>query len=101
MDSTAFDVFTWELTKGNPKTALAAPYSIVLTETAARKYFGAEDPMGKSLKGSEASGRSAAGDYVVTGVMKDLPLNSHFLHILLSMSTLKIQTGGIRCLGLC
>jgi putative ABC transport system permease protein len=90
MDSTAFEVFTWALTKGNPKTALAAPYSIVLTETAARKYFGDEDPMGRSLKGSEASGRSAAGDYLVTGVMKDLPSNSHFrFNVLLSMSTFK------------
>ena len=90
MDSTVFDVFTWELTKGDPRTALAAPYSIVLTETAARKYFGNEDPMGKLLKGSEASGRSAAGDYVVTGVMKDVPSNSHFrFNMLLSMTTFK------------
>ncbi len=42
MDSTAFDVFDWKLLKGNPKTALAAPFSIVLTETTAKKYFGDE-----------------------------------------------------------
>jgi putative ABC transport system permease protein len=90
MDSTAFDVFSWDLIKGDPKTALAAPYSIVLTETTARKYFGNEDPMGKSLKGSEAAGRSAAGDYTVTGVVKDVPSNSHFrFNVLLSMSTFK------------
>ncbi|MDZ7646090.1 MAG: ABC transporter permease [Cytophagales bacterium] len=90
MDSTVFDVFSWKLVKGNPKTALTAPYSIVLTETTARKYFGDEDPLGKSLKGSEASGRGDAGDYLVTGVLADVPSNSHFrFNALLSMSTFK------------
>ena len=90
MDSTAFDVFSWPLLKGNPKTALAAPYSIVLTESTAQKYFGDEDPMGKTLKGSESAGRSNPGDYTVTGVIADLPLNSHFrFNALLSMSTFR------------
>jgi putative ABC transport system permease protein len=90
MDSTAFDVFSWKLLKGNPRTALAAPYSIVLTESTAQKYFGDEDPIGKALKGSESAGRSNAGDYTVTGVMADVPLNSHFrFNALLSMSTFR------------
>jgi putative ABC transport system permease protein len=90
MDSTAFDVFSWKLLKGNPKTALAAPYSIVLTETTARKYFGDEDPIGKTLKGSESAGRSNPGDYTVTGVMEDVPSNSHFkFNALLSMNTFR------------
>jgi putative ABC transport system permease protein len=90
MDSTVFDVFSWKLLKGNPKTALAAPYTIVLTETTARKYFGDEDPIGKTLKGSESSGRSNKGDYTVTGVMEDVPSNSHFrFNALLSMSTFR------------
>jgi putative ABC transport system permease protein len=90
MDSTAFDMFSWKLIQGDPKTALVAPYSIVLTETTAKKYFGDSDPIGKSLKGSESSGRSNAGDYTVTGVMPDLPSNSHFrFNSLLSMSTFK------------
>jgi putative ABC transport system permease protein len=88
MDSTVFDVFSWKLLQGNPKTALSAPLSIVLTESTARKYFGNENPMGKSLVGSESAGRSNAGIYTVTGVMSDLPLNSHFrFNALLSMST--------------
>ncbi|MEO8473965.1 MAG: ABC transporter permease [Chryseolinea sp.] len=90
MDSTAFDVFSWKLLKGNPKTALAAPFSIVLTETLAKKYFGDEDPLGKSLKGTESPGRSNAGDYMVTGVMADVPANSHFrFEALLSLSTFR------------
>ena len=90
MDSTAFEVFSWKLLKGNPKTALAAPFSIVLTETTAKKYFGDEDPLGKSLKGSESAGRSNAGEYLVTGVMADVPANSHFrFNTLLSMSTFR------------
>jgi putative ABC transport system permease protein len=91
MDSAAFDVFTWDLVKGDPKTALAAPYSIVLTETTARKYFGNEDPLGKSLKASQSAGRSREGDFIVTGIMKDVPSNSHFrFNVLASMSTFKI-----------
>lgn len=90
MDSTAFDVFSWDLIKGDPKTALTAPYSIVLTETTAKKYFGNEDPIGKSLKGGESAGRSLEGDYTVTGIMKDVPSNSHFrFNVLISMSTFK------------
>ena len=89
-DSTVFDVFSWKLIEGNPKTALAAPYSIVLTRSTARKYFGNEDPLGKMLKGSESAGRADAGDYTVTGIMEDIPLNSHFrFNALLSMSTFR------------
>ncbi|MCE7040604.1 ABC transporter permease [Dyadobacter sp. CY312] len=88
MDSTVFDVFSWKLIQGNPKTALIAPFSIVLTESTARKYFGSENPIGKSLVGSESAGRANAGIYTVTGIMPDLPLNSHFrFNALLSMST--------------
>ncbi|WP_339863820.1 ABC transporter permease [uncultured Algoriphagus sp.] len=90
MDSTVFDVFSWELLEGNPKTALVAPYSVVLTESTARKYFGSESALGKTMKGSEAAGRSNPGDYTVTGVMHDLPSNSHFkFNTLLSLSTFK------------
>ena len=49
-DSTFFDVFSFKLLKGDPKTCLAEPRSIVLTEEYARKYFGDEDPMGQTLK---------------------------------------------------
>ncbi|OEK02794.1 ABC transporter permease [Roseivirga sp. 4D4] len=90
MDSTVFDVFSWKLLEGDPETALTAPFSIVLTETTAKKYFGDQDAIGKVLKGSASAGRSNAGDYVVTGIMEDIPSNSHFrFNALLSLSTYK------------
>ncbi|WP_057940105.1 ABC transporter permease [Algoriphagus resistens] len=96
MDSTVFDVFSWELVEGDPKTALVAPYSAVLNETTAKKYFGDEKALGKTLKGSEVSGRSAAGDYTVTGVLKDFPSNSHLkFNTLLSRSTFKQSRPGV------
>lgn len=96
MDSTVFDVFSWKLLQGDPKTALVAPFSIVLTESTAKKYFGDEDALGKTLKGSESAGRANAGDYTVTGVMADVPSNSHFtFNALLSLSTFKLSNPGV------
>ena len=83
VDSTVFDIFSWNLLKGNPKTALANPNSLVLTETMARKYFGDENPMGQSLTFDNRS------EYKVTGVMEDVPHNSHLtFDFLASLSTL-------------
>jgi putative ABC transport system permease protein len=72
-DSTFFDVFSFRLLKGDPGSCLAEPRSIVLTEAYARKYFGTEDPIGKTLKIEQDTNVS-----VVTGVMQDFPENSHF-----------------------
>ncbi len=80
-----FEVFTIPLIKGDPQTALKNPNSIVLSESMVLKYFGDEDPMGKLMQvGSE---REA---YQVTGIMKDVPKNSHLHYDLLaSFITLK------------
>ncbi|WP_396636660.1 ABC transporter permease [Maribacter sp. R77961] len=86
VDETVFKVFSWPLLAGNPETALKAPYSIVLTESTAKKYFGKEDPIGKTMDGN--GGRANDGIYTVTGVMKDVPANSHFsFDALMSMSS--------------
>lgn len=88
MDSTVFEVFSWELLQGDPKQALVAPYSVVLSESTAKKYFGEENALGKTIKGSDVAGRANAGDYTVTGVMQDSPSNSHLkFNTLLSLST--------------
>jgi len=83
-DSNAFDMFSWRMLDGNPKTALNNPSSIVLTEKLAQKFFGNENPVGKTL--------IMDGDrtYQVTGLMENVPTNSHFsFDALVSMSTFK------------
>ncbi|MCP4312663.1 MAG: FtsX-like permease family protein [Bacteroidetes bacterium] len=72
-DSTFFDVFSFELLRGDPKSCLRDPRSIVLSEEYAKKYFGDEDPIGQTLKIEQDTNLS-----VITGVMEDFPVNSHF-----------------------
>jgi putative ABC transport system permease protein len=67
-----FEVFSWEMIAGDPQTALKEPASIVMTESTARKYFGEEDPIGKQVNYNNLM------EMKVTGVTKDVPLNSHF-----------------------
>jgi putative ABC transport system permease protein len=71
VDSTLFDIFTYEIIKGDVKAAITEPNKIVLTERIADRYFGSADPVGKTL----TTGNST---FEVTGVIKDLPTNSHF-----------------------
>ena len=71
-DESVFNIFTWPLIKGDPKTALSAPYSIVLTKETANKYFGNDDPIGKTLKINENE------DYKVTGIMENIPRYSTY-----------------------
>jgi len=71
-DSTFFDVFSFKMLQGNPKTCLRNPRSIVLTEEYATKYFGDEDPMGKTFRIEQDTNY-----YTVTGIMEDVPGNSH------------------------
>ena len=70
VDPNFFSFFSFELIAGNPATALANPRSMVLTQTTARKYFGEEDPLGKKLT------LGGLPDFTVTGVARDVPLNS-------------------------
>jgi len=88
-DSNTLDVFSWKLLAGNPKTALVAPYSVLLTASTAKKYFGKENPIGKTLEGN-TGGRANPGTYTVTGILADIPSNSHFtFDVLMSMSSFK------------
>lgn len=64
-------VFTFPLLKGNASTALEKPFSLVITEAGAARMFGSEDPMGKIVK------MGAFGEFEITGVLKNLPKNSH------------------------
>jgi putative ABC transport system permease protein len=86
-DSTFFDVFSFKLLKGNPSNALSQPNTTVLTSEAAKKYFGSDDPIGKTLEVSTAF--TATINVQVTGIVDEPPANSHFkFDALVSMSTL-------------
>ena len=86
-DPAVFKVFNFELVKGNPVTALEGVDKAVISERAAKKYFGQEDPIGKRIK------RNARAVYEITGVMRDVPENSHIkFDFLLSYATLNRET---------
>jgi len=68
-----FDIFTIPFVKGVPQTALNDPFSIILSERMAAKYFRNENPVGKVLTFREKF------DFKVTGVIKTMPINSHFV----------------------
>ena len=75
VDANVFDIFTFPLVRGDARTALAKPYSIVITESLARRLFGDSDPMGSVIKAGEFKGK--AYFLTVTGILKDIPGNSH------------------------
>jgi putative ABC transport system permease protein len=82
-DSTFFNVFGFKLMKGDPSTALARPRSMILTEEYAKKYFGNIDPIGQRM-----NVESDTVLYTVTGVIQNVPDNSHIkFDMLASMST--------------
>ena len=75
VDASVFDIFTFPLVKGDARTALAKPFSIVITESLARELFGNQDPLERVIKAGEFKGK--AYFLTVTGVLKDIPVNSH------------------------
>ena len=70
VDKSLFDVFTFPFLKGDRQTALRDPKSIVLTESTAKQFFDNADPMGQIIT---IYNRQFRGDYLVTGILKDLP----------------------------
>ncbi len=88
VDSTVFDVFTFPFIAGDPATALDEPNCVVMTETMARRYFGNEPAIGKVIRLEEQENL----DLKITGLMKDIPSQSHFkMDALVSMSTIVRQ----------
>jgi putative ABC transport system permease protein len=89
VDSNFFQVFTLPFLKGDPQTALVQPNGVVVSQTVAKKYFGDEDPLGKILNFSDWKTTCK-----VMGVMKDMPVNSHFHYgIFVSMAGLPESRG--------
>lgn len=82
-DANFFEVFTFPLLEGNSGKALSRPNSLVLSQSIAEAYFGAQNPLGKVVW----IGDSKEG-FTITGIMRDMPHQSHFrFDMLASMST--------------
>lgn len=82
-DHSSLEIFGIDLIQGNPENALTQPKSLVMSESAAAKYFGKEDPVGQIIEFGTNK------DYKVTGVYKDIPHNTHFdFDVMGSMETL-------------
>ena len=81
VDSTFLDIFDFELISGNVDNALNDPYTMIVTQSVAQKFFGDEEPIGKSLELNDQP-------YQITGLMEDVPENSHLqFEVLLSITT--------------
>ncbi len=88
-DSNVFNIFSYNMFMGDPSSALTRPNTIVLTESMAKKYFGEENPLGQTI----IDGRNETLE--VTGVIRDVPENSHFIFdALISKSTFPDFNGG-------
>src|SRR5258706_5273297 len=88
VDPEFFDVFTFPLSWGNKKEVLARPYSIVISKKMAGKYFGEADPIGKTMVMNSGTA------FNVTGVLKEVPENSHLkFNFLVSFQTLESMNG--------
>jgi ABC-type antimicrobial peptide transport system permease subunit len=70
-DPSLFVIFTFPFIQGNPQTALSSPSSVVITQETASKYFGNQDPMGKTIRTQNQN------DYIVTGILENIPKNSY------------------------
>lgn len=82
-DPNVFDVFSFRMLQGNPETALERPFTVVLTQTMAEKYFGPANPLGRTIRVDNTY------DYEVTGVLRDAPSASSIqFNFLVSFATL-------------
>ena len=85
-DESIFDVFTFQLIEGNPETVLEKPNSVLITESTAKKYFGKENAVGKTITVDNST------DFLITGIVEEVPSNSHFhFDFLASFNTLNIS----------
>lgn len=87
-DESLLDVFTFSMVEGDPSTALKNPFSVIITESTARKLFGSTNALGKTII---CPVHKEKKEFVVTGVIQDVPKFSHMqFDILASLSTREI-----------
>lgn len=95
-DPSFFYIFSYHLTRGNIATALNEPFSIILTESSAKRYFGETDPMGQTLTLYMYDSTNRGALYKVTGVMPDPPENTHLkFTMLVSFNTVEAVDPGV------
>lgn len=93
-DAAIFEVFDLQIVNGDPKNPLSDLNSVVISESTAQKYFGQENPLGQSLRVSNQL------DFVVTGVYKNIPFNSHMrFDFLISFDNLERVLRGTKLNG--
>jgi putative ABC transport system permease protein len=96
-DASFLDVFSFPMARGDKRTALSNPSSIVLTESTALKFFGSEDPVGKVISRKNTGG---SRDLTVTGILRDAPLNSHLqFDYIVSLETLRSSKSASEMFG--
>jgi len=95
VDQDFLEIFTFPLVSGDIHAALKEPFSVILTQEMAEKYFGNEEPVSKTLRIKEWYGERKY-DYKIKGVLKNIPENSHFtFDFLVSYNTLyTLKRGG-------
>ena len=80
-DPEILDILKFDFLQGNPKDALAKPFNVIITQSIAKKYFGDESPMGKTIN-------EDYHDFTISGVVKDMPKESHLtMHFMASVSS--------------
>src|SRR4030095_451032 len=80
-DPSIFDIFSYKLTTGDVRSVLNEPFTVVLTQSTAKKYFGDKDPIGQTLLiyMNDSTGRGA--HYTVTGTIPPSPTKDNFIFI--------------------
>lgn len=93
-DANFLKMFSFPLLKGSVESVLSEPNTMIISELTAKKYFGDEDPVGKTLEMRDNVQNKET--CIITGVFKNVPQNSHLqIDLLLSFKTLHGRNGGI------
>jgi len=87
-DTSFFEIFSFRMLSGDPKTSLLNPMEMMVSQSTARKYFGDQDPVGESLR------FNGGQEFMITGVFEDIPENSHLKPEIVGSWATVIQSQG-------
>ena len=90
-DPSFFNLFDFRLLEGNPSTALSEPYTVVISQRIAKKYFGDRNPINESLRIFIYDPDGSGAEYKITGIIEDCPADSHFSYsMIISFKTIEV-----------